>query len=88
MIVGKTKYIEKIRRHPFYRALRADKLCLAALSATLLEYLKNSAEKTVKKKIVNSKEQQDMGNSFASYCYCELSCFAVTELNSIMERKT
>lgn len=46
------------------------------------------SKKTVKKRIVNSKEQQDMGNSFASYCYCELSCFAVTELNSIMERKT
>lgn len=46
------------------------------------------SKKTVKKKIVNSKEQQDMGNSFASYCYSELSCFAVTELNSIMERKT
>lgn len=43
IIVGKTHLLDKIRKHPFYRALRADKLCLAALSATLLEYLKGSA---------------------------------------------
>ena len=43
IIVGKAHLLDKIRKHPFYRALRADKLCLAALSATLLEYLKGSA---------------------------------------------
>lgn len=47
LIVGKARYIEKIRRHPFYRALRADKLCLGALSATLFEYLKGRAVETV-----------------------------------------
>ncbi len=60
VIVGKTKYIEKIRRHPFYRALRADKLCLAALSATLLEYLKNSAEKTVPVLVMLSRKEADL----------------------------
>jgi len=44
LIVGKAELIAKIRKHPFYRALRADKLCLAALNATLLEYLKDKAQ--------------------------------------------
>jgi L-seryl-tRNA(Ser) seleniumtransferase len=35
IIVGATRYIEPMRRHPLMRALRADKLCLAALHATL-----------------------------------------------------
>jgi len=47
LIVGNADLIAKIRRHPFYRALRADKLCLAALNATLLEYLKGKAEEEV-----------------------------------------
>jgi L-seryl-tRNA(Ser) seleniumtransferase len=34
-----------MRRHPLARALRADKLCLAALEATLTAYLKGTARK-------------------------------------------
>jgi L-seryl-tRNA(Ser) seleniumtransferase len=33
-----------MRRHPLARALRADKLCLAALEATLNSYLHGAAE--------------------------------------------
>ncbi len=47
LIVGKQALINKIRKHPFYRALRADKLCLAALTATLLEYLKGKAAQNI-----------------------------------------
>ena len=35
LLVGNRKIIEKLRKHSLYRALRADKLCLAALEATL-----------------------------------------------------
>ena len=44
VIVGHKEIIKKISRHPLARALRADKLCLAALSATLTHYLKDEAE--------------------------------------------
>jgi L-seryl-tRNA(Ser) seleniumtransferase len=35
LIVGRLELVEQLRRHPLYRALRADKLSLAALEATL-----------------------------------------------------
>jgi L-seryl-tRNA(Ser) seleniumtransferase len=47
IILGRQELLEKVRRHPLARALRADKTCLAGLSATLLHYLKNEAEKEI-----------------------------------------
>lgn len=35
LIVGSRAIVERLRRHPLYRALRVDKLTLAALQATL-----------------------------------------------------
>jgi L-seryl-tRNA(Ser) seleniumtransferase len=35
IVVGRARHVELLRRHPLMRALRPDKLCLAALLATL-----------------------------------------------------
>jgi L-seryl-tRNA(Ser) seleniumtransferase len=43
IIIGKAELIAKINKHPLARAVRADKTCLAGLTATLLHYLKDEA---------------------------------------------
>ncbi len=43
ILVGRRELVAKLKKHPLARAVRADKLALAALSATLLHYLKDEA---------------------------------------------
>jgi L-seryl-tRNA(Ser) seleniumtransferase len=47
IIVGKADLIKKLRRHPIARAVRADKLALAGLSATLIHYLRDEVEREI-----------------------------------------
>lgn len=43
ILVGHGRYLTPIKRHPLARAVRADKFCLAGLTATLTHYIKNEA---------------------------------------------
>ncbi len=43
LIVGRGAVIEKLRKHPLYRALRVDKLIYAALEATLESFRRDAA---------------------------------------------
>ncbi len=47
IIVGQKPLVDKLKKHPLARAVRADKLILAALSATLLHYLKDEATRKI-----------------------------------------
>ncbi|MDQ2746718.1 MAG: L-seryl-tRNA(Sec) selenium transferase [Acidobacteriota bacterium] len=43
LIVGRAEVIERIRKHPLYRALRVDKLIYAAIEATLEAFRRETA---------------------------------------------
>ena len=47
IILGKKELIDKIKKHPLARAVRADKTCLAGVTATLLHYLGDEAEREI-----------------------------------------
>jgi L-seryl-tRNA(Ser) seleniumtransferase len=47
IIIGKKSLIDRIKKHPLARAVRADKTCLAGVTATLTHYLKDEAEQEI-----------------------------------------
>src|SRR5258708_8618429 len=47
IVAGKRALVDKLKRHPLARAVRADKLCLAALGATLQRYLRDEATREI-----------------------------------------
>ena len=46
-MVGHRELVQKLERHPLARAVRIDKLSLAALTTTLLHYMADEAEKQI-----------------------------------------
>lgn len=47
LIVGRKDLLDKVKRHPLARAVRADKTCLAGVTATLTHYLRDEAEREI-----------------------------------------
>ena len=47
IVAGKRELVNRLERHPMARAVRIDKLSLAALTATLLHYLRSEAEEEI-----------------------------------------
>ena len=44
IIAGKKEFVQRVRRHPFFRALRVDKLTIAALEVTLGSYQRGALD--------------------------------------------
>jgi L-seryl-tRNA(Ser) seleniumtransferase len=66
LIVGRRQIVSRLRKHPLYRALRADKLCLAALEATLESHRRDGAAETpvLRMLALTEKEIRDRAQSF------------------------
>ncbi|PKB80427.1 MAG: L-seryl-tRNA(Sec) selenium transferase [SAR202 cluster bacterium Io17-Chloro-G9] len=47
IVVGTKSFIDHLKRHPLARAVRIDKMDLAALTATLTSYIKGKAEEEI-----------------------------------------
>ncbi len=61
IVIGGKKYIEKLSRHPLARVFRIDKMNLAALTATLIHYLKKEAETKIPVWQMISATSDDLG---------------------------
>ena len=60
IILGKKELIDQLKIHPLARAIRADKMALSALSATLDHYIKGEALSTVPVWQMISADQQSI----------------------------
>lgn len=58
VIAGKKKLIERIRRNPLFRALRVDKLTIAALEATLDAYRRGALDEIPALRMIRTSERE------------------------------
>ena len=82
IILGKKEYIEKMKKHQLLRAFRVDKLTLAALEATLREYLDMDKIKevnpTIEKLTISKKALQHKVELLYSFLDHQLKDVTVT----------
>ena len=84
--VGESRWISTMRRHPLARALRADKLCLAALEATLAAYLEGVAPEelpTLKMLHASAEEMKHKAERLAAEISRVVPSFAVDVAPSV-----
>ena len=58
IIAGKREFIERIRRNPLFRALRVDKLTIAALEVTLNAYLRGALDEIPALRMIRAKADE------------------------------
>jgi L-seryl-tRNA(Ser) seleniumtransferase len=58
IIAGKKELVQRIRRHPLFRALRVDKLTIAALEVTLNAYLRSAWEEIPAQRMIRMTAQE------------------------------
>jgi L-seryl-tRNA(Ser) seleniumtransferase len=57
IIAGKKELVAKVRRHPLFRALRVDKLTIAAMEATLGAYLRADWEQIPSQRMIRASRE-------------------------------
>ncbi len=58
IIAGAREPVERVRRNPMFRALRVDKLTIAALEATLLAYLREDYDSIPALRMIRATQEQ------------------------------
>jgi L-seryl-tRNA(Ser) seleniumtransferase len=67
ILCGKKDLISILKQHPLARAIRADKTCLAALSATLMHYLREEAMQEIPVWIMIARDIDDLESQAESW---------------------
>jgi L-seryl-tRNA(Ser) seleniumtransferase len=63
IIAGKKDLVAKVRRHPLFRALRVDKLTIAAMETTLLAYLRAAWDEIPSQRMIRATVEELNGRA-------------------------
>jgi L-seryl-tRNA(Ser) seleniumtransferase len=67
IIAGKKEIVERIRANPLFRALRVDKLTIAALEATLQSYVRGALDEIPALRMIRL-SQKEIGERAGNFC--------------------